>query len=204
MRLHSITSQVRTPQPNTTCRQCGTLFYIRPGRVAAGEGKFCSHLCYWAYWRSATTFAERFWSHVAQSETCWVWTLSCEKAGYGQFQRNGAVDKAHRIAYELTYGPIPNGMCVLHTCDNPPCCNPAHLFTGTHTDNMRDMIRKGRERHQPGVAQSQAKLTDAKVVDIRARYRPWTVPYRMLAEEYDVCIAVIRDVVKCKKWTHVL
>ncbi|MEO0085709.1 MAG: HNH endonuclease signature motif containing protein [candidate division WOR-3 bacterium] len=72
---------------------------------------------------------------------CWPWT-GCRHPtlGYGFFRG----DYAHREAYRRAYGPIPNGMCVCHRCDNPECCNPAHLFVGTHRDNIQDSIRKGR------------------------------------------------------------
>lgn len=93
--------------------------------------------------------AERFWPKVdvRGHEECWEWTASRKERGYGVFSRpghnNGAL-KAHRVSWELANGPIPDGLCVLHRCDNPPCVNPAHLFLGTIADNNRDMSLKGR------------------------------------------------------------
>jgi hypothetical protein len=75
-------------------------------------------------------------------ETCWEWQRSKDWNGYGLTHRG----IAHRLAYEAFVGPIPDGMLVLHTCDNPPCCNPAHLFLGTHFDNAADRDSKGRDR----------------------------------------------------------
>jgi hypothetical protein len=89
----------------------------------------------------------RFWSRVRKTDGCWLWTGNCTKWGYGQFQARGLSDQpiyAHRFAYELQRGPIPDGEDVLHTCDNPPCMRGDHFFTGTQSDNSKDMIAKGR------------------------------------------------------------
>jgi len=88
---------------------------------------------------------ERFWEKVdvRGPDECWPWTRKHNPKGYGQFRKDKMV-QAHRMAWELTNGPIPDGLDVLHTCDNPPCCNPHHLFLGTNDDNMRDMNSKGR------------------------------------------------------------
>ncbi len=90
--------------------------------------------------------AARFWAKVdiGAPDKCWEWQASCNPAGYGGFQFNGRFGKAHRAAWELANGPIPEGICVLHRCDNPPCCNPAHLWLGTYADNHRDAVAKGR------------------------------------------------------------
>lgn len=90
--------------------------------------------------------AERFWSKVDRSggpDACWPWTRSLHTKGYGQTSVAG-VRASHRAAWILTNGPIPAGLCVCHRCDNPPCCNPAHLFLGSLGDNNRDRSIKGR------------------------------------------------------------
>ncbi len=84
------------------------------------------------------------WRHVAKGDGCWEWQAQRDKDGYGRIERVGRVFRAHRAAYELAYGPIPDGLQVCHTCDNPPCIRPDHLFLGTSRDNWQDSIDKGR------------------------------------------------------------
>lgn len=100
--------------------------------------------------RPRQTVSQRFWSKVAKTDSCWLWKAGVNK-GYGQFafsihKHVPWMRQAHRVAWELSNGSIPAGLSVLHRCDVPLCVNPAHLFLGTHTDNMRDMVAKGRGR----------------------------------------------------------
>jgi hypothetical protein len=97
----------------------------------------------------SVSLVTRFWLKVDRrgDNECWLWTASTTGNGYGQFSPTCHPPKtgyAHRFSYELHYGPIPAGMLVCHTCDNPRCVNPKHLFLGTHQDNATDMKQKGR------------------------------------------------------------
>ena len=97
--------------------------------------------------------AARFWTKVEKTEGCWLWRGALSRKGYGSFRADAIGGRqSHRVAWELTHGPIPDGLFVLHRCDTPRCVNPAHLWLGTAADNSRDMALKGRaasgERHR--------------------------------------------------------
>ena len=100
--------------------------------------------------RPQEPLADRFWSHVDTAGECWEWTgaRNTQRGGYGTFtesRKSGhRIWRAHRLAYELTYGPIPPGLVILHQCDNPACVRPDHLMAGTQADNIADMMAKGR------------------------------------------------------------
>lgn len=115
----------------------------------------------------------------------------------------------HRVSWELHNGPIPDGLWVLHHCDNPPCVRPDHLFLGDHAANMRDAVAKGRTRpasriaHLPrGESHHKSKLTESTVRDIRTRHSSGT-PIRRLAREYGVTQSAIQSVVRRQSWRHV-
>lgn len=120
---------------------------------------------------------QRFWSKVDKSGECWLWTACLSSNGYGQFKPvSHRRQKAHRFVWELTHGQIPNGLCVCHHCDHPSCVNPAHLFLGTHGENMADRDHKGRQSRSP------KKLTDADVLAIRSDIRN----QRRIATDYGI------------------
>ena len=91
------------------------------------------------------TIEERFWSKVALSDGCWLWG-GCKRKGYGAINIGGRIHDAHRLSYTIANGEIPEGLCVLHKCDNPSCVNPLHLRLGSLADNVADMVAKGRNR----------------------------------------------------------
>lgn len=151
--------------------------------------------------QNKTPPVQTFWSHIDKTTSpngCWVWSGQTHK-GYGRIKVNGKKCLAHRVAWELINGEIPDNMCVCHKCDNPPCCNPAHLFLGTKADNNRDKTEKGRAAK--GENFKMAKLTDAQVHELRARYAEGGITQRSLAMEYGICVTYVSDIV-CRKYRY--
>ena len=99
--------------------------------------------------RPPKPLADRFWGLVDKTAGCWLWVGYVNNCGYGRLRPAHSQPKvgAHRLSWELTNGPIPDRMCVLHKCDNPACVNPEHLFLGTVQDNVNDMRQKGRDNY---------------------------------------------------------
>jgi DNA-binding XRE family transcriptional regulator len=151
-----------------------------------------------------------FWPKVdvRGPDECWPWTRGCVK-GYGSIRRDRIARGTHRVAWELTYGPILDGLFVLHHCDNRPCCNPAHLFLGTQMDNVNDMVAKGRGRFRQcdnrrrGAANHNAKLTTDQVVEIRRLYAGRGITQAQLAVQFNVSRALICFIVTRRAWRHV-
>jgi hypothetical protein len=110
--------------------------------------------------------------------------------------------RTHRVAWELAFGPIPEGLWVLHHCDNPPCVRPDHLFLGTNLDNVQDKCRKGRGAVLSGVLNGRAKLSDEKVRAIRA-LRSDGATLTSVAEQFDVSLSVVSRIVNRKTWRHI-
>lgn len=165
--------------------------------------------------RKRQPIAIRFWSKVDKSggpDACWPW-LAYKVGKYGRMTTTkGHTEYAHRLAYMLERGEIPDGLCVCHHCDNPPCCNPAHFFLGTNADNTADMIAKGRHAHGPrankenavrGVSHYRAKLTDERVLSIRAMHASGQ-SQRAIGKAMSVDRRTVQRVLRGENWRHVV
>ena len=153
--------------------------------------------------RSIENADDWFWSRVDCAngkESCWEWTGGRMPSGYGQISFMGRPQGAHRLAYQFAIGDIPAGFSILHRCDNPPCCNPAHLFTGTARDNAQDALAKG--RFVVGERNGYAKLSDSDIASIKHLYAIGAYTQTELAKKYGVYQSTIQRRVdgKGKGW----
>jgi hypothetical protein len=189
-----------------SCLYCAKEKEIYKSAIKNGYGKFCDHRCSGLY--HTASIEERFWSRVdvLSIEECWDFK-GAPADGYGRIGFNGKDYYAHRLIWEMTYGPIPDGLFVCHRCDNPPCVNPSHLFLGTDEENKRDMIRKGRHFHgerasecQKGERNPSAILIEGNVYLIRQKYSSGVYTYEQLGKEYGVTKGAIYRIIKGKTW----
>ncbi len=191
------------PTRSETCAFCGRSFTQRYsiGKARRDRPKFCSRACDTAHRRvgAGERAATRFWAKVRRGapNECWPWTGRRDPKGYG---RCGRHDLAHREAFRLANGR-PASMNVCHSCDNPPCCNPAHLWEGSQLENVRDMVSKGRRgeiRPAKGTAASKSKLTEVAVLAIFNS--PCSA--RELAAQHGVSATAIRYIKSGRNWAH--
>ena len=128
---------------------------------------------------------------------CWVYPSPQDRDGYAFYTENQRPTRAHRRAFEITHGNIPRGLYVLHSCDNPPCCNPAHLFVGTAADNARDAMKK--DRHSRGERNGISKLTAAQVLAIRSDKRAQIE----IAADYGIRQTTVSEIKRGNRWAHI-
>ena len=124
------------------------------------------------------------------------------KMGYGRIVINGVAQVVHRVMWEVRHGPIPEGMLVLHHCDNPPCCNDEHLFLGTYQDNTDDMIAKGRSPDVKGSKNGFHKLSDEEVIEVK-RLISCGQKIQVIADRFKVTKSAISDIKRKKRWSHI-
>jgi len=145
-------------------------------------------------------WARRYWEKVdvRGEDECWLWQAATNNVGYGLFRVNGILSTAHRLAWTLANGPIPESLCVLHHCDNRACVNIGHLFLGTVADNQRDMVEKGRSTR--GARHGMHKLTREKVREIRRLYATGKHLQRELGERFGVTESQVGRIVRREGW----
>jgi len=194
------------PQARTVprvCVGCGADFLAQAHEVKNGRAHYCTIACARAH--RARPVAPRFHRRVDSSLGplfCWPWTGGRSMAdGYGFISQNGHSVGAHRVAWEFAYGPIPEGLFVCHRCDNPPCCNPTHLFLGTSAENTADKTAKGRQPR--GAQHHNVRLTEDQVGLIRRRYAAGADTLKTIARDLGVHPATVRFVVIRKTWKRV-
>ena len=138
----------------------------------------------------------RLLRNVPSFDGCWEWTGYKRRHGYGGIGYTGTLMSVHVLSYWIHKGPIPSGMCVLHSCDNPCCFNPEHLRLGTSRDNVDDMVAK--KRHQHGVSHWHTVLTENQVLEIKQS----TLSSHAQAKLHGVSRSCIQDIRKGRNWNH--
>lgn len=180
------------------CNHCGKTYSrnVNYTDTQWSRSKFCSRRCAARKAVNATTL-ERLFSFIKidQSTKCWLWMGTSDAAGYGFFNN----ERVHRFVFRTAVEEIPSGMSVLHRCDTKNCCNPFHLFLGTHQDNYDDMRMKGREKKAFGSSVGTARLTEEDVRAIRADERSQDD----IAREYQIAQTTVSAIKRGKNWKHV-
>lgn len=151
------------------------------------------------------TLADRFDEILVEGDNgCLNWPASRNLGGYGRLWVDNKEMRTHRYAYERANGPIPEGLFVLHRCDNPSCCNIDHLFLGTNADNMNDMYQKGRGHDSwlAGESRSNSKLTDRIVQECKILHYFTGVEQGALADHYGISNQVLNLAIRGKRWSH--
>jgi hypothetical protein len=156
--------------------------------------KFCSIKCAGAARRND---ADSFLRKITKAPSgCWEWDGARNGQGYGTFWLRGRSRFAHRFSYELFNGPIPDGLHILHSCDNPPCVNPKHLRAGTHLENMREARERNRLVVRRGEQHHAAILNGEQVLYIRRS----DAPSAHLADQYGVSTSTIQAIRSGQNW----
>lgn len=148
--------------------------------------------------------ARFFYKVTVEENNCCTWEAARQGRGYGHFWLNGHHMLAHRVSWVIHYGPIPEGMMVLHRCDNPGCVNPQHLFLGSQQENMLDMISKGRHsRIAPrGEKSGSAKLKTTDVIKMR-EWRRDGIKLKFISTYFGVSVPTVCQITTGQTWTHV-
>lgn len=140
---------------------------------------------------------------IRGKDECWLYIRGRFSKGYGSFRINGRDVHANRKVWELINGEIPKGMLVCHKCDNPPCCNPNHLFLGTPSDNLIDASKKGRLLDKHGENSPVSKLTTKEVIEIKKSLLKGNISNKFLSWKYNISTQSICDIKYKRTWSHI-
>lgn len=197
------------------CQYCQKFFHVTPSVLRQGGGRCCSLPCRDALntlnAQPIESRMEQYIDRTSSPNGCWIWTGARDSAGYGTVflrmkqndskkSRKKDQDRAHRLMWIRNFGPIPEGIFVCHRCDNPPCCNPEHLFLGSPADNNLDSVIKGRK--PKGERSWNARLTGSQVREIRM-LRQKGHPLHFLAKQFGVKRTTISSIVHRRTWKHI-
>lgn len=194
----------RMTRRRRVCAWCGAAFEVRLSLVRRGKGKYCSRAHYDAAARAAgfATLRASFEARVKRrGDGCWTMAADDDGDGYWLFSWHGQQYRGHRVAYRLYNGDIPSGMVVRHRCIGRRwCVNPEHLILGTAADNRADTVAAGRQAR--GETNAAARLSEAQVLAMRARYDAGGVSVYRLAKDYGMSQYATKCVVKRITWKH--
>lgn len=185
----------RRPLDTATCSRCGDTF---TRFVDWREQRYCSRAC--GRQKDSGWRIHRFWNKVEKTPTCWLWTGYRQRDGYGKLTVAGRSVRAPRYSWEITNGPIPDGMQVCHHCDNPPCVRPDHLFLGTGRANAAD--RNSKNRQALGERNRNARLTEPLVLELRELHRVGHGSAE-LARRFGLGEDAVRFAVTGRTWRHI-
>jgi len=190
-----VTGRPRKPRPIIVCKRCGKSFNKPYG---SRERAYCSRSCSQPGFRQP--LETRIWPkvNIGDLNDCWPWLGQLDEDGYGKIKFGGETLRPHRLIYQLHNGIDPEDLFVCHSCDNPTCCNPHHLFLGTPKGNTWDMVLK--RRHATGERNGGAKLTEREVAYIRYLYASGEVLQKDIARAYDVSLVTIGRILRGKLW----
>lgn len=164
------------------------------GKVKQYPCKTCNKLCYKKYALAFCSDVCRFMNYVKVTSGCWIWIASKNRSGYGKFSFSGFKNiTAHRASYILFNGPIKDDLFVCHSCDNPSCVKPAHLWLGNHAENMSDMTKKERQN---------SKLKCEDILKIREMVEKDSIPQTKIVELYGITSGTVSSIIHRRIWKH--
>ena len=181
------------------CTICNKFFLKFPKKIRT---KFCSKECRYLFTSSLEKLKELFEKNVIKKDNCWDWNLFKDRDGYGKVTFNKKRISIHRASWIIHNGSIPEGLLVLHHCDNPSCSRPDHLFLGTTMDNKQDCISKRRLNPRQGENHPLSKLNEEQVVEIRNLLKN-KILQKEIANKFNVAIETISDIKFKRTWKHI-